>query len=123
MENISLSQTNETPEIHFQIDGNLLIKGVSIPENVVAFYAPLIVWLDELKQQPPESVLLQFEIEYINTASTRAFIELIKKVLSFKTKSQNVRIIWRYANGDDDNFDLGKDLEYSMRETFEFEKI
>ena len=123
MENISLSQTNETPEIHFQIDGNLLIKGVSIPENVVDFYAPLIAWLEGLKHQLPDSVLLTFEIEYINTSSTRAFIDVIKKVLSFKTKPQNVRIIWRFADGDDDNFDLGKDLEYSVKESFEFEKI
>jgi hypothetical protein len=123
MENLTLSQTNETPEINFQIDGHLLIKGVSIPENVVDFYTPLIVWLEELKAQLPESVLLTFEIEYINTSSTRAFIDVIKKVLSFKTKSQHVRIIWRYADGDDDNFDLGKDLEYSVRESFEFEKI
>ncbi len=123
MENLTWSPTDETPEINFNRDGTLLIKGVSIPENAAKFYGPIIKWLDELSHDLPASISLIFEIEYINTSSTRAFIDVIKKVLSFKTKSQNVKIIWHYLAGDDNNFDLGKDLEYSVKENFEFKKL
>jgi SiaC family regulatory phosphoprotein len=124
MENLFIALTDDTPEINFQTNGHLFIKGVSIPENIKLFYVPIIDWLNALEQKMPPSIQLVFEIEYINTATSYMFIEIIRKVNAFKKSCPNTTITWRYEDGDDDIFDLGKDLEHSTPETvFQFEII
>lgn len=123
MENLIVKQTAETPEINFNVGGQLVIKGVSIPENITNFYTPVINWIKELESNMPSDINLIFEIEYINTSSTRAFIEIIKKVNLLKDKCKTITIVWRYEADDEDNLDLGKDLEHSAKSKFEFEII
>jgi len=123
MEDLIIKQTAETPEIKFNVSGHLLIKGVSIPENITNFYTPVINWIKDLENNMPNDVKLVFEIEYINTSSTRAFIEIIKKVNLLNDKCNSITIVWRYEADDEDNLDLGKDLEHSAKSSFEFEII
>lgn len=123
MKDLTIFHTDESPEVNFKITGEFLIKGVSIPENVAKFYSPITDWLDNLTTRLPENIILIFEIEYINTSTSRAFIDIARKVASFKERAVNVKIIWRYADDDEDNLDLGKDLEYSSKTEFVFEAI
>ena len=123
MENLIIHSTEETPDINFNTNGQLLIKGVSIPENITSFYTPLIAWITDLEKNLPNSVNLTFEIEYINTSSTRAFIDVIRKVNSIKLLLPATTITWKYVEDDEDIYDLGKDLEYSAKANFLFETI
>lgn len=123
MKDLIITHTDESPEVNFKTTGELLIKGVSIPENVSKFYSPVNEWLEGFKKNSPKTATLTFEIEYINTSTSRAFIDIAKKVASFKEVGTTVKAIWRYANDDDDNLDLGKDLEYSSKTQFVFEAI
>lgn len=123
MENLIIQQTEETPEVNFNANGQMLIKGVSIPENITNFYTPLINWINQLDNQTPSSIHFVFEIEYINTSTTRVFIDIIKKITALKEKCPNTVITWKYIEDDEDNFDLGKDLEYSAKATMVFEQI
>ena len=93
MEDLIIKQTAETPEIKFNVSGHLLIKGVSIPENITNFYTPVINWIKDLENNMPNDVKLVFEIEYINTSSTRAFIEIIKKVNLLNDKCNSITIV------------------------------
>ena len=121
MENLIINQTEETPEINFNVNGNCSIIGVSIPENVADFYTPVVEWLCAWENSLPNQISLVIEIEYINTSSTRAFIDLVKKFVSIKYKCPDTKIIWRYEKDDEDNLDLGKDLEFSAKANFVFE--
>jgi uncharacterized Fe-S radical SAM superfamily protein PflX len=123
MENLFIQQTEETPEINFNINGQLLIRGISIPENITSFYLPVINWIKEFGLNTPSSISLVFEIEYINTSSTRVYMDIIKRVYSLKEKCPNTNIVWKYAEDDEDNLDLGKDLEYSAKAIMKFEII
>ncbi len=123
MENLIIHSTEETPEINFNINGQLLIKGVSIPENITNFYTPIINWIIALDKNLPQSINLTFEIEYINTSSTRVFIDIIKQINVMKERCSDTVITWNYVEDDEDIFDLGKDLEYSARSAFEFKTI
>lgn len=123
MENLIIQPSQETPEVNFNVNGQLSIKGVSIPENITNFYTPLLGWINELEKNLPQSLNLTFEIEYINTSSTRVFIDLIKKINTIKQTLPNTSITWRYVEDDEDILDLGKDLEYSAKSSFVFEII
>lgn len=123
MKDLIIFHTDESPEVNFKTSGQCLIKGVSIPENVSKFYSPITDWLDNLKHNLPDTIVLIFEIEYINTSTSRAFIDIARKIASFKDMGKTIKIIWRYAEDDEDNLDLGKDIEYSSKTDFVFEVI
>jgi hypothetical protein len=123
MKNLLIHSTDETPEINFDTNGSLSVKGVSIPENITNFYTPVINWIDEFAQNLPANIQLTFEIEYINTSSTRVFLDIIRKINACKQNCPDTVITWKYDQDDEDNFDLGKDLEYSAKATLVFETI
>ncbi|MCC6373040.1 MAG: DUF1987 domain-containing protein [Bacteroidia bacterium] len=123
MENLFIARTDETPEINFNVNGDLLVKGVSIPENILKFYKPVMDWIERFEKHSVEFVKMTFEIEYANTSSSRVFIDLIRRVDGLKKNGVNSTIIWRYAEGDDDNYDLGKDMEYVTKALIVFSAI
>ena len=123
MENLFIARSDETPEINFNVNGDLLVKGVSIPENILKFYKPVMDWIERFEKHPVEVVKITFEIEYANTSSSRVFIDLIRRVDGLKKSGVNSTIIWRYAEGDDDNYDLGKDMEYVTKALIVFSAI
>jgi hypothetical protein len=123
MKDLIIKQTENTPEINFQGNGELLIKGVSVLENAVSFYTPIMNWLDEFEKETPDIINLVFEIEYINTATTKLCVGIVKKVYAFRQLNSNVTIIWRYDEKDLDNYDLGKDFEYWANVPIKFENL
>lgn len=114
-------QTEQSPEISFTDKGILLIKGISVLENINHFYKDVFDWLENFELKLPESVQLIFDLEYVNTSSTKTCVEIARKVDSFKEKCPNVQIIWRYKDGDEDAFELGKDIEYWVKVDFNYE--
>lgn len=122
MTELHYNKTDETPLVHFKENGELLIEGVSIPENVVKFYKPVMDWLTLFASRLPETVALTLHLEYMNTSSTRVFIDIIKTVRKFSEKA-STSIVWLHNKEDDDAIELGKELEYSSGVDFEFKAI
>lgn len=123
MDNLIIEKTQQTPEISFQTNGELSIKGISTPHNVQKFYQPVFDWLREYKNSEPAKVNLVLEMEYLNTSSSRMFVELLLIVNSFKTQRTDVKITWRYEEDDEDILDLGEDLRLSSKSEFDFVMI
>ena len=46
MEDLKHEGSAKTPVVEFSSNGELLLKGRSIPENSIEFYKPLIEWLN-----------------------------------------------------------------------------
>ena len=112
--------TPQTPEISFTIGGDLSIKGVSIPENTYAFYSEAIAWLKEFEFHLPNKVTLNLEFEYLNTASNRSIIDLVRLILKYKERRIEFRVNWLYEAEDDDAIELGEDLEFCVDMKFNF---
>lgn len=123
MNNLVIKKTQETPEVSFYTDGQLLLRGISIPENITIFYSPIFEWLLDFKSNLPKKVTLNFEFEYINTTTTYVLMEIVNKVLEFKTHGTEVVIYWGYEEDDEDIYDIGKLLEYRTKTEFEFVQI
>jgi hypothetical protein len=113
MNDLLINKTTLTPQINFLTNGTLLIKGVSTPENTMNFYRPVFDWLRDFKASNKSKVTLILEIEYLNSTSTKAIVELLIVLNEMKAEGTPVDIMWRYDNGDEDMLDLGKDLEIS----------
>ena len=102
MENLILSQTEDTPEVVFDIENNIFrISGRSLPENAVAFYIPLIDWLKEFGQSTISSMIFHFKLDYFNTASAKQITKLLLELQRI-AETKNIDIKWHYYIEDHD---------------------
>ncbi len=120
MDNLLIIPTQSTPELIFISDGILMIKGNSHPVDVTAFYKPVFDWLEQFKTSTPEKVTLTFELEYIDTPSTRIILSISRLVSELANDKVKVKIIWKYDFEDDDMLDQGKIFETKLGFPFEF---
>lgn len=123
MENLFIKATHQTPEIHFQSNGNFLIKGISTPDLVQKHYKAMFEWLDVFKQNLPSEINLVLEIDYLNTSSSIIFIDLLTLLDSFKTDVRKVNVVWRYEEGDEDIVELGEHLADIAKIKMQFSEI
>jgi hypothetical protein len=122
MEQLLLAPTNSTPEIKFLMDGNLLIKGRSLPEDTAKFYDPLHVWIDNCSI---ENVCITICLDYMNSSSSQQISKFLQQASQNKY-FRTCMVKWYYEEGDEDNLDFGKevmqltDLPFQFFETAEF---
>lgn len=121
MEIIKIKSTTETPEIYFNPQGNLSLKGISIPHNVNTFYQPLFDWLEKYKNSNPKNVKLELFLDYLNTSSTRVIVDLLKLIDSFRDNGTQVNIVWIYDKDDEDMLELGEDFELVTNASFVYQ--
>ncbi len=104
MNNLIIDSTNATPEIRFETNGKISIKGKSLPENPKKFYEPIFKWIDEFEA---EQVNVDIKLEYVNTSSSKNILELIKK-MDKNHKIKNLDLNWYYEIDDVDMLEFGE---------------
>jgi len=113
MENLLIKATNYTPEIGLDAQTNILnIKGKSYPENSFAFYAPVIEWVDKYLHLPStQKVILNLEIEYMNSSSLKAYFDLLDVIeVSSDEKKLDIEIYWIFDADNDIAEETGEDF-------------
>ncbi len=120
MKNLVIASTKKTPEIIFKATGDLMITGSSLPVNIKDFYQPIIDWLEELKLTNPEKIILTFDLDHINTSSTRAFLQILRLIASMSPGKLKFEVVWRYEKGDEDMLEQGQGFEEILNMKFEF---
>jgi hypothetical protein len=79
LERYNAEQLVKTPFIDFDSKtGVFELKGKSIPENSVAFYKPLLEWLDNYCASPNVSTVLNFQLDYYENYLSFDFIIILK---------------------------------------------
>jgi hypothetical protein len=111
MNNLIIESTINTPTIKFATDGRLLMEGRSLPENVSKFYQPLVEWAAMLTA---EVVKMDINLEYINSASAKKILELLK-VLDANNNIKDFIVIWHYEKDDEDVLENGQIFEELLR--------
>ncbi len=112
METIIREGTPKTPYVKLDGEKGLVeIKGRSIPENSVEFYKPLIDWLDKYGNVPLEVTIVNIQLEYFNTSSSKCILDIFKKLELIYKKGSKVQINWYYEEDDEDMFEAGEDYQ------------
>jgi len=65
-------------------------------------------------------VVLNLDFEYLNTASNRALVEVLKVISKYKLKRIPVEVNWFYETEDEDSKELGEDIESCVDIKFNF---
>ncbi len=123
MTNLIIDKTAFSPAFDFNVNGALFVKGISTPDNVQKFYQPIFDWVNALIESKPSHINFIMEIDYLNTSSSRIFVELISLINNSKQYGIVTNIVWRYEDGDEDMLELGEDLQESSKSEITFEAV
>jgi len=100
---IFIEKTSKTPEVDFNFtSGELVLTGVSIPENAAKFYEPLIAWTAEYIKSPRHTTNFRLNLEYYNSASS---LWLAKMVKLLGTIDQDGYILFIHVYFSSDDYD------------------
>lgn len=112
MENITINGTARIPTVNLNAQtGVLELKGKSILENTSDFYTPIIDWLAEYAKNPQEKTVLNVELEYFNTSSSKCFLSIFKKLEMMVKNNAEVIVNWLYDAEDDDMLEAGENYQ------------
>ena len=119
MKDLKLDATDYTLKIDFEAAGKLHLSGISIPENIINFNKTINDWTDEFIKTNPKTIEFTFDVEYLNTATTRVIMTLLKKIKSYTdSNTASLSVIWHYE--DEDVLELGEEFSEVIDLKFNF---
>ena len=117
METLKIAKTDDTPGITLdKALGTFEISGRSLPEDAVDFFEPAFVWLRAYAKAPNPATAFVFKLEYLNTASSK----IVQDLLSLLEQIKGVKIVWYYAEDDEDMEDAGHEFSELVEIPFEY---
>ena len=122
MEALHIEPTDDTPKIYFEPEVDLyLISGKSLPENAIDFYQPVFEWTTEFlnSKEAPAKFVLNFKLEYFNTASSKQIAKLLRILETCKVH-ENIVLKWYYDKEDTDMLKAGTRYSSLINLKFEF---
>ena len=110
MKYTKIESTRYTPEIILDPSGLVSISGKSYPENTFEFYAPILRWVkDYLSKDSVPKTVVNLEIIYFNSSSSKLFFDL----LDLFDESKNVcdsEVNWIYDEENENAKEAGEDF-------------
>lgn len=110
MEAKRIAGTDESPEVILDKGTNeFIFKGKSLPEDVKEFYNPILAWIEKYAEQPNDSTIVEFSMEYFNSASSKQILDILERFASIKEeKGMEVAVRWHFMEDDEDMEDAGE---------------
>lgn len=122
MEVIKILGTDDTPTVTLDATNDIFeIAGRSLPEDVNAFYAPIVAWMDKYNQSPKPKTIFNFKLVYFNTASSKMLLDILMKLEELVKTGKEVVVKWHYSEDDEDMKEAGE--EYADIVDVPFEQI
>lgn len=99
-ETLYIEAQDDTPMVKQEMEGNssiITISGVSMPENTLDFYAPLLKQIDLICSASTKNKLI-FHLEYMNSMSNKQVLKLISATYQ---NDPELKVVWKYSSDDD----------------------
>ncbi|MEA3450753.1 MAG: DUF1987 domain-containing protein [Bacteroidota bacterium] len=109
---IKIQGTDDTPKVILDPNPNdpiFEISGRSLPEDVVAFYEPILEWFDDYAQSPLDKTVFDFKLEYFNTASSKLLLDVLLKLEDMFDDENDILVRWHYPEDDEDMEEAGEE--------------
>jgi len=111
MQSINIEATSSTPQVNFDHNGKLMLKGRSLILNVKEFYNPLIEWISHLNTP---SVRFTLDFDYFNSGSSKQILEMLKMIDS-NNNVKDFDVFWHFEKDDEDILEVGQIFEERLR--------
>jgi len=112
MDDLVINETKSSPSVRFDAGtGVLEIKGKSYPANAAQFFDPLFRWVEEfLRQFTTGTIEVNLEMTYLNSSSSKAFLNLFDMLDRSASKGQDIVINWLYHQENDTMLECGEEF-------------
>lgn len=119
---MKIPATKHTPQVEIdEAAYTVNISGVCIPENAYVHFKSLEDWLNTLTPDHVEEVGFTFRLEYMNTLSSKAFLDYLRTVKN--QKQINLRVVWEYYSDDEEMRDHGETFSEITDIPFEYRSV
>jgi hypothetical protein len=115
IEDLFIKGTDTLPTISFKTNGDLKITGRALPEDAVAFFRPILEWLQGFSA---DEVNIEFNLDYFNTSVSKQLLDMFK-IIENNPENKVIKIKWMYEEGDDEMLEAGE-IYSEMLQRFEF---
>ncbi len=120
MEVIKIIGTDDTPSVTLDAQNEIFeISGRSLPEDVAAFYEPILDWLDRYAEEPNEKTVFNFKLVYFNTASSKLILDILLKLEEMHEDGKEILIRWHFPEDDEDMEEAGEEYADIVEVPFE----
>jgi hypothetical protein len=120
MEALVIQATDETPEIVLDpSQKQFVFSGKSLPEDVATFYSPVLSWLDAYVNVPLDETVVEFKMDYFNTASSKIVLDILMKLEEIHTGGGKLLIRWYCKESDVDMKEAGDEYAEIVEIPFE----
>jgi len=116
MKQLIIEGTKFSPRVELNPNGHIKLEGRSIIENPFHFFNPVFRWIKSVNFN---TVNVSIKLDYLNTGSVKQLYTLLTLIRENRS-IKNIYINWYYEEGDDDCFELGKDIESQISLPFDF---
>lgn len=124
MERLHINTTSKTPKIDFNpLTGLFEISGVSLIENALDFYSPILNWLQVYLENPNPTTKFCFKLHYSNTSSYKFIYDMLSLIKTQHAKKTILSVDWYYASDDYDMRSIGEDYQESLAVDFNFVEV
>ena len=129
MEILQIPEKNHTPRVLLDPNAGIFeFEGISLPEDLFAFYMPVLEWFDNYistirkieNQSAYPSPKVTFKMTYYNSGSVRMLIFILQKLKMIVDIQTDTVIDWYYEEEDLHILENGKDLADLTGVTFQF---
>jgi hypothetical protein len=122
MDKLSINPSDDHPKVIFDNKSGILeISGKSLPEDVNAFYKPILQWLKNYAGDPNETTDLNFRLTFLNSASSKLILDILLVLEEMNLKGEKVVVNWYYPEYDEDMKEVG--IEFSEMVDIPFKNI
>jgi len=120
MQAIKIKGSDDTPNVILDKENGIFeISGRSLPEDVAAFYEPILDWLEEYAEDPLEKTVFNFKLEYFNTASSKLLLDVLLKLEDMYDDGKDILVRWHFPDDDEDMEEAGEEYADIVEVPFE----
>ena len=112
---LKIANTFKSPRIDFDPDKGIFeISGVSLLENTLEYYKPILSWLTRYLENPAANSIIVFKLTYSNTSSLQFIYDIINLIYREHRKKTVLSVKWYYSEDDIDMKEIGEDYKESF---------
>jgi len=116
-----IEASKETPLVSLNSEkGVFLIDGECISETPDEFFNNITNWIENYSKNPYKTTTLTINLRGINISSSKFLLNIIYQLENIQKSGFQVKIRWVYKNGEDGNYELGKDYSEMASVPFDF---
>ena len=116
-----IEASKETPLVSLNSEkGVFLIDGECVSETPDEFFNNITNWIENYSKNPYKTTTLTINLRGINISSSKFLLNIIYQLENIYKSGFQVKIRWVYINGEDGNYELGKDYSEMASVPFDF---